>query len=143
MKTLKLGCLAALVLSGLLACGTALQAADEGAAKAEGKGPGQKGGKAAMQERFNQMAEKLGLTEDQKTKLQEIQREQFQKMSDMRGKDMTQEQRMEQFKKMREEMEQKVKDSKILTDEQFTKWKELQAQRGQGGPGGKGKAKKE
>jgi Spy/CpxP family protein refolding chaperone len=150
MKILKLGCLSALVLSGLLACGTDLQAAEEGA-KAGGKGPGQDRG-AAMKERFNQMAEKLGLTEEQKTKLQDIQREQFQKMGEMRGKDMTPEQRMEQYKKMREEMEQKVKDSKVLTDEQFAKWKELQSQRTPGGPGapgapgqgqGRGKGKKQ
>ena len=76
------------------------------------------------------MAEKLGLSEEQKAKLMDLQRAQYQQMGGLSGQsDQTPEQRMAQFKKFRAELEQKVRESKILTDEQFAKWKEFQSQR--------------
>lgn len=132
MRTFKFGWLAALAVGGMLVCGSTVQAAE-----GEGAGKGKGGDRAAMmQERMNQLAEKLGLSEEQKTKMIEFQKEQFQKMSELR--DAPPQERMEKFKKMREESEQKLKESKILTDEQFAKYKELMAQRGPGGPGGPG-----
>lgn len=91
-------------------------------------------GAGTMQERFNQMAATLGLSDEQKAKLMELQRAQYRKMGGLGGQsDMTPAQRMEQFKNFRAELEQKVKDSKILTDEQFAKWREFQKQRFSGG----------
>ena len=91
-----------------------------------------KAGGGTVQERFNPMAATLGLSDEQKNKLMELQRVQYQQMYSGQG-DQTPQQPMEQFRKFRAELEQKVKESKILTDEQFAKWKELQSQRFTGG----------
>jgi formylglycine-generating enzyme required for sulfatase activity len=94
------------------------------------------GGAGTVQERFNQMAITLGLSDEQKNKLMELQRAQYQQMGGPGGQsDLTPAQRMEQFKKFRAGLEQKVRESKILTDEQFAKWKEFQSQRSTGGAG--------
>jgi formylglycine-generating enzyme required for sulfatase activity len=74
------------------------------------------------------MAATLGLSDEQKNKLMELQRALYQQMYSAQS-EQTPQQPMEQFKKFRAELEQKVKESKILTDEQFAKWKEFQSQR--------------
>ncbi|MBM3334797.1 SUMF1/EgtB/PvdO family nonheme iron enzyme, partial [Candidatus Sumerlaeota bacterium] len=99
---------------------------------AEGDTPigklGKAGGVGAWQERFDQMAATLGLSDEQKNKLMELQRAQYQQMGGLGGLGEP-----GQFKKFRAALEQKVKESKILTDEQFAKWKEFQSQRFTGG----------
>jgi len=97
------------------------------AQSAEGEAASAKRG-GTVQERFNQMAAALGLTDEQKTKLMELQRAQYQQMGGLSGMGDP-----GQFKKFRAELEQKVKEGKILTDEQFAKWKEFQSQRFTGG----------
>ena len=90
---------------------------------------GQRGSSGGtVQERFDQMAATLGLSDEQKNKLMELQRAQYQQMYSGQS-DQTPQQPMEQFRKFRAELEQKVKESKILTDEQFAKWKQFQSQR--------------
>jgi formylglycine-generating enzyme required for sulfatase activity/arylsulfatase A-like enzyme len=87
-----------------------------------------------VQERFDQMAKTLGLSDEQKAKLMDLQRAVYKKMGNFGGQsDLTPAQRMEQFKKFRAEFEQKVEESKILSEEQLAKWKQFQSQRFSGG----------
>lgn len=132
MSTFRLSWLAALLLGAILACSPALPAAEGGAPGAKhGRGGG------AVQERINQMLEQFGLSAEQKTRFLALQREHYQKMNSPGGQsDLTPEQRTEQFRQMRAAFEKKLKDSKILTDEQFAQWKEFQGQPRAGAAGG-------
>jgi hypothetical protein len=112
MKTVKWRVLATLALGGILICGNALSAAERSPAGRKRGGAG--GGADVAQRQMDHMAQRLGLSEEQKSNLGEL------------------------LRKSREELEQKVKDSKILTDEQFAKWKELQGERFSGAPGAAG-----
>lgn len=106
---------------------TSAQAAETPAAT-----PGR--GQAAMAERQKAMFEKLGLDEATKTKLTAVLAEQGKKMQELRAKtDLSQEDRRAEMGKIREATLKKIQDDKILTTEQFAKYKELSAQR----PGGR------
>lgn len=83
-------------------------------------------------------AKELGLTADQQAKLEAFGKEQREKMSGL--KDLSEEQRRakyQEFGKTRQEFMEK-----LLTAEQNTKLKEMQAKRGPGRPGGKPPEKK-
>jgi len=138
MKNIKL--ITTLALGSLLAV-SALNAQEkpkrerpDGPPPGEGR-PGGPGG-GAVRERMAKMAEELGLSDEQKTKLQEFMKSQADKRQELR--DATPEERQEKAKAMREEMNKKMKE--ILTPEQYTKWEKLRPAPGQrpGGPGGPG-----
>ncbi len=95
---------------------------------AEGKGPAQPAGEgrlAAARERMQETARELNLTDEQKQTLQSILRERMGKLRDLRQDNrLTREEKMEKFKAAREDITAEVK--KVLTPEQFEKWKARQ-----------------
>lgn len=127
MKMHKVSLLAALVAGSLIAFTPALRAEDkpERPNRAERPGGGQRG------DMLKKMAEELGLSDEQKTKLQEVFKAQREAM-----KDLSPEERREKMKESREEMNAKVKE--ILTAEQYAKWEKIRDERRPGGPGGPG-----
>lgn len=125
----KVSLLAAIVAGALIAFAPALRAEDKPARKerperpAGGPGGGQRG------DMLKKMAEELGLSEEQKTKLQAAAQAQRESM-----KDLSPEERREKMKETRETMNAKVKE--ILTAEQYAKWEKIRDERRPGGPGG-------
>lgn len=129
MKMHKVSLMAALAAGALIAFSPVLRAEDT---KPEARTPGQGPRAGMIKERLAKMAEELKLTDDQKTKVEAVLKEQAEKMRGL--KDATPEERREQGKAMREETAKKMKD--ILTPEQYEKFLKLREQgpRG-GGPG--------
>lgn len=129
MKMHKVSLLAALAAGALFAFTPTLRAEDKperpNRAERPGGGPGQRG------DMLKKMAEELGLSDEQKTKLQEVFKAQREAM-----KDLSPEERREKMKESREEMNAKVKE--ILTAEQYAKWEKIRDERRPGGPGGPG-----
>jgi hypothetical protein len=125
---------------GMLVLGTALAQEKPAAA-----GGGDR--RAQMEQRTNEMMDKLGVSAENKEKFKVVMTEQMQQMrekfQEMQGKgDVTQEQRMQAMKQIQEDTLKKLKDQKILTDEQIEKYKEMRQQAFQAGQGGRGKGKK-
>jgi Spy/CpxP family protein refolding chaperone len=87
----------------------------------------------ALRERMQETAKELNLTDEQKEKLQAAFREQFGKLRELhQDTSLSQADRMEKFKAIRDEITAEAK--KVLTPEQFEKWKQKQGQLGgQGG----------
>lgn len=105
------------------------------------QGAGQRPGAAA--DRMKLLAERLGLSKEQQDKLTPIFAAETRKIRELReDANLSPEQRREKMGKIREETRKKIKDDKILSEEQFKKWEEMQAEmrnRGRGGgPGGGG-----
>lgn len=136
MKTSKLSLMAALAAGVLIALSPTLRAEDK-PARPEGAPPraGQRGEMA--KERLAKMAEELGLTAEQKSKVEAALKEQAEAMRGL--KDATPEERREKGQAARKEMQKAMKE--ILTPEQYTKFEKMREQRAPGGPGGPGKAK--
>jgi Spy/CpxP family protein refolding chaperone len=91
--------------------------------------------RAALRERMQETARELNLTDEQKQKLQTIVREQMQKLRDLRrDTSLSREQKLAKLKAAREDLLAEIK--KVLTPEQFEKWKARQGQVAQaaGGP---------
>lgn len=128
----KISLLAALAAGALIAFTPNLQA-QEKPARPEGAARG--GPRGDM---LKEMAEKLDLTAEQKTKLQEAFKAQREAM-----KDFTPEERRAKMQETRKTMDAKVKE--ILTAEQYAKWEKLREENRSnrpGGPGGKKAEKK-
>jgi hypothetical protein len=100
--------------------------------------PGQR---QAGGDRMKMLAEQLKLTTEQQDKLRPIFAEETKKARELREDTaLAPEQRREKMGKIREETRKKVKDAKILSDEQWKKWEEILAQqRNRGGQGGQGR----
>ena len=138
MKMLKISLLAALAAGTLFALTPTLRAEDKPAKPAPSEHPeaGPRGGQRG--DMLKEMAEKLNLTADQKTKLQEAFKAQREAM-----KDLTPEERREKMKENRKATDAKIKE--ILTPEQYTQWEKMrQENRPAGGakPAKKEKAEK-
>ena len=90
--------------------------------------PGTAGGGGGQRvDRIKQMAEQLGLTQEQQDKLKPILAEEAKKMRELRqDTTLSNEQRREKMAKLREENQKALKDSKILTDDQLKKWEKIQ-----------------
>jgi protein CpxP len=129
MKMHKVSLLAALAAGALIAFTPTLRAEDKPARperpERPGGGPGQRG------DMLKKMAEELGLSDAQKSKLQEVFKSQREAM-----KDLSPEERREKMKESREAMNAKVKE--ILTAEQYAKWEKIRDERRPGRPGGPG-----
>lgn len=99
-------------------------------------GEGRPGPRGEPRERIAKMAEDLGLSAEQKTKIQEFMKSQADKRQELR--DATPEERREKAKELRAELDKKMKE--VLTAEQYTKWQQLRPAEGgrPGGPGGPG-----
>ena len=114
MKMRKISLIAAVVLGGMLACGTPAKAQDA------------KGGKrgAMTQQRLDKMAEDLTLSEEQKTKVKALFEDEFKKRQALRDDtSLSQEQRREKAQAMGEDTNKKMKE--ILKPEQFEKWQKM------------------
>jgi len=128
MKMHKFRLLAAVAAGALIALTPNLRAEDKPEKPAAperpegGPRPGPRG------DMLKEMAEKLSLTADQKTKLQEAFKAQREKM-----KDATPEERREKMKENRKTMDAKIKE--ILTPEQFAKWEKIREENRAAGPG--------
>lgn len=132
MKMHKVSLLAALVAGALVAFTPNLRAQDkpEKPARPERPEGGPRGGQRG--DMLKEMAEKLDLTADQKTKLQEAFKAQREAM-----KDLSPEERREKMKETRQALNAKLKE--ILTAEQYTKWEKIREENRPGGPGGPAK----
>ena len=132
MKMHKVSLLAALAAGALIAFTPTLRAEDKPARperpERPGGGPGGPGQRGDM---LKKMAEELGLSDEQKSKLQEVFKSQRESM-----KDLSPEERREKMKESRDAMSAKVKE--ILTAEQYAKWEKIRDERRPGGPGGPG-----
>jgi Spy/CpxP family protein refolding chaperone len=128
MKMPKFSLLAALAAGALLAFTPNLRAQDAPAKSNRPERPegGPRGGQRG--DMLKEMAEKLNLTAEQKTKLQEAMKAQRETM-----KDATPEARREKAKENRKAMDAKIKE--ILTAEQYTKWEKIREENRPGGPG--------
>ena len=139
MKTRNTTLLTALALGSLAAFGPLANAADS-TPKSRPDRPGGPGG--SIVERMQQMAEQLGLTDEQKEKIKAIYQEQGEKMRALReDQNISPEDKRAKFREMFEALEAKTKP--ILTPEQQEKMAKFRAQRpggapGQGEPGGAG-----
>jgi Spy/CpxP family protein refolding chaperone len=129
--------LAALALGGLVATSQFTRAED--APKPEGKPPGEAQGNAPggprgdMKDRGAKLAEELGLSDDQKAKVQEAMKEQGEQRKAISSDTaLSKEDKQAKMKALRESMTEKMKT--ILTAEQFAKWEKMP--RGPGGPRG-------
>ncbi|GEM_PF-473170 len=109
------------MLIAALLCGVlSLSPVGRAAERPAGKRPGGERGAQMMQE----MAEKLGLTEQQKEKLKPIRQEQGERMKEVFGDaNLSREQKMEKMKAINEEFEPKIK--AILTPEQVEKYQKI------------------
>ena len=89
---------------------------------------------AALRERMQDTARELNLTPEQKEKLQTIVRERMEKLRDLRqDTSLSPQEKREKFQAAREEITAEVK--KVLTPEQFEKWKAKQGQPAGAGTG--------
>ena len=134
MKMHKISLLAAVAAGALFALTPSLRAEDKPAKapKAERPEGGPRGGQ--RMDMLKEMAEKLNLTAEQKTKLQEAFKAQRENRKDL--KDATPEERRAAMKETREAMDAKIKE--ILTPEQYAKWEKIRQENRPGGPGGPG-----
>lgn len=132
MKMHKVSLLAALAAGALIAFTPSLRAQDkpEKPARPERPEGGPRGGQRG--DMLKEMAEKLDLTADQKTKLQEAFKAQREAM-----KDLSPEERREKMKETREALNAKLKE--ILAAEQYAKWEKIREENRPGGPGGPAK----
>ena len=134
MKMHKISLLAAVAAGALFALTPSLRAEDKPAKAPKAERP--EGGPRAGQrgDMLKEMAEKLNLTAEQKTKLQEAFKAQRENRKDL--KDATPEERRAAMKETREAMDAKIKE--ILTPEQYAKWEKIRQENRPGGPGGPG-----
>ena len=115
MKLHKISLLAALAAGALFALTPSLRAEDKPAKPAHPEAGPHAGPRGDM---LKEMGEKLNLTADQKTKLQEAFKAQREAM-----KDLTPEERKEKMKANRQATDAKIKE--ILTPEQYTQWEKM------------------
>ena len=131
MKLTKHAFIALAAVAGLLNLQPVARAADN--KDAAPPGVGDRAG--ALRERMQDTARELNLTSEQKEKLQTIVRDRMEKLRELRqDTSLSQQEKAEKFKTAREEIAAEVK--KVLTPEQFEKWKARQGPLAQpaGGP---------
>ena len=124
--------LSALILGGLVAFAPVVRAADANAEKkGDRKGP-------SMEERLATMEKELGLTADQKAKVQTLMENQQKAWRAAReqNQNLSQEERRAKMTENRKAFDAKMKE--ILKPEQYEKWLKTRPQR-PGGPGGEKK----
>lgn len=132
MKQNKLSLFAVVALGGLLACGAVARADDTTPAKPTPPPPGRG-------QRMQQMVEKLGLTDDQKPKVEATMKDQREKMTALRDDtSLSADDRKAKVKEIMEATDAKMKT--ILTADQYAKWEQIrkdmrQRMQNGGGPG--------
>ena len=122
MKQIKHPLVAVLLLAGALSLQTLAWAAD-GAPPADPK-PRKTERREQVRDRLKQLAQELNLSEEQKTSIKPILREQTQKLKALReDKGLSPEERIDKAKEIREAVTTKLKD--VLTAEQFEMWQSI------------------
>jgi Spy/CpxP family protein refolding chaperone len=128
-----------LPLAGLFAMPAAVQAEDaKPKPPGERRGPGGPGGRMNPEERLKMMTEKLGLSEEQQTKIKAIQEKNGPAMKELmaKGRENLSEEDKTKLRELGKAQMEEI--GAVLTPEQKEKMKEL---RGAGGPGGEGRRK--
>ena len=131
MKQWILGSVAAIGLVSALVCGAAEEkkpAGTTGTAAPAAQRPARPGGGPGQQgDRLKMLAERLSLTTEQQEKLKPLLAEETKKMQELRQDTTVQGQvRRDKMAKIREDSRKKIKDAKILTDDQIQKWEKYQ-----------------
>ncbi len=94
------------------------------AEKAETTTPQTEQRAAAIRSRLREVAEKLGLSDEQKAKIKPILQSEVEKIRELRQNDaLSREEKLKKFQSLREEITPKLKS--ILTAEQFEKWQKI------------------
>jgi hypothetical protein len=120
---------AVLTLGGLIALNPCSRAADDKAVPPATvtKEAEKSGAKAPT--RLEPMSEKLGMTLEQQEKLKPILQDEWKKIRELNARtDLSKEQKFQEKQKLLVATIKKVKESKIMTDEQYAKWKEIRDQ---------------
>jgi Spy/CpxP family protein refolding chaperone len=144
MKINKFSLLPALVLGGLVACGSLAVAQDakqDTKPDAPGAGaPGRRGGGMSVDQRLERMSTELELTAEQKPKVKAVLEESMKKMQEIRSdSNLAPEDRRTKMRTIREDESKAMK--AILKPEQFDKYEKMAQQRAGGrGPGAGGPA---
>ena len=113
-------------LTGLMASGALAQDA-QSKSGLPSTSTGAPGAGAAIREQLQKAQDDLKLTDEQKTKMQEAQREQAEKMRAlMQDLSIPREEKIEKMKELRASQETKLKS--ILTPEQFEKWTKMRSE---------------
>jgi len=108
------------ILLGVLLLGGAVCLPTVG--RAGEKASGERGER--LRERMQEVAAKLGLTDEQKEKLKPIIQTELEKLKELHAdKSLTREQKIEKLKAIKAELAPQVKE--ILTPEQLAKWQEM------------------
>jgi protein CpxP len=133
MRTNKLSLMGALLMGGLLACGTVAMGQD-----AKDAQTGARAGRGGLspERQLERMTEGLKLTDEQKPKVKAWIEEGTKKRAEVR--DLPQDERREKGRAMMEAQDKKLKE--ILTADQYTKWEKMRAEMRPGRPGGAGAA---
>lgn len=136
MRKAKLGLLAALTLSGLVACTLPAMAQDSGQGKRDGR--------MNIERQLERMTTQLNLTPEQKPKVKAVLEERNKKFQEKMPqlRDLPREERAEKMRPITEETNKKLK--AILTADQYKKYEEMRRERGPRGEKGekKGNSKK-
>lgn len=83
---------------------------------------------SAIRDRLKEIAEKLGLSDEQKERIKPILRSEMEKMRQLRRDDaLSRTEKLKKFQSLHEEITPKLKS--ILTAEQFEKWQKLVKER--------------
>ena len=98
----------------------------------EGPPPQQDQGRPNQGRGLDMLAQRLSLTDDQKTQLTPIFEERHQKMQALRGSDESPDQRRADMKKIMEDSDAKIKP--ILNADQWQQYQQMQQQMRQRGP---------
>src|SRR5438132_14400966 len=117
MKASKISLIAAMVLGGLVACSTAVRAADATDSPKKGKG---KGGRMSVEQQMEKLTTELSLTDEQKPKVKEVLEARSKKMQELFADTSTApEDRRAKMQEIRDDTEKKMKE--ILKPDQFEK----------------------
>jgi periplasmic protein CpxP/Spy len=122
MKLTKPLIIAALVAGSLFAGNLAMQAQDATNAPPAGAPPGPRGGMRGGLN-LDRLTTELNLTDDQKPKVKAILEDHAKQMKELRDSNPTPEDRRTKMQSIRKDMNDKLKE--VLTDEQFTKYQEM------------------
>jgi len=124
MKTIKPVLFAAVALAGILSLQPKARATETSAAAQPVKE--ERGG--AIRKRMQKFAMELGLTDEQKQRLQPILREEWTKLKALRDdQSLTRLEKRKKLQAMREELLPQLKG--VLTPEQLAKWQQLRQER--------------
>ena len=130
MKMSKISLIVAMILGGLLGMNALGQTTEKKPEKSKSDASAPAKPRMTQEERINGIATKLGLNDDQKSKLKAVFKDESKAMRELRASSefssLTAQEKRAKLAKIRQDASQKV--TAFLTDDQKAKWKELQPQ---------------